>query len=229
MKKTILALALSLSLAAGIAQAGTISFNFSGRWDYVDSGMSSCFVLGNTFSGVVSYDSDTTSTTIGGSVYVAESLFFYTKGSDAEIWTGTVTKPKISVFNDSSGLASDQFLVNFDGRDYSTNFTKVNFVDSFQGFFDAGYFSLTDTRNAVFGGIGLPSLNTMTSSPSPFTGSLFSLSFVQVGIKGLTALNASGGIDSITPYSSPSPEPTTVLLFATGLTVLVAYRRRSVH
>lgn len=227
MKKTILALALSLSLATGSAQAETISFNFSGHWDFVDSRLNSCFVLGNTFSGAVSYNSVTTPTTLGGSVYIAESLFFYTKGSDAEMWTGTVTKPKISMFNGIGGSALDQFLVSFDGRDYSTNFTKVNFFDSFQGFFDAGHFSLTDTRNAVFGGIGLPSLYTMTSSPSPFTGSLFSLSFVQGGGDGLTAFNASGKIDSITPY--PSPEPATVLLFATGLTGLVAYRRRRVH
>lgn len=224
MKKKILAFALGVSLVSVNVQAETISFDFSGKWE---TGLGSSFKVGNAFSGVMTYQSIAVPATLGGVVYVGESLSFWTTDSSSKKWHAEVTNPKIAIQNGVEGSASDQFLVQFSGVSDSMSMPDVDFMKSVGGIFTTGFFSLIDTQGAAFADTSLPALSSMTSLPSPFTLSAMSrlsLSFVDITHSIGSGLNVYGVIDALSPH--PTPEPSTLLLLATGVSALAAYRRR---
>jgi len=209
LKKTILAFALGLSLVGVSAQAETIAFNFSGTW--TNSAVTSWFPVNGKFDGSIRYDlvPKSATNTVGPGSYPGELLTFA-----APSFAFFVPSPKITIYNAPNGSASDQFVINIlENVHYSLNQLPSSL------FFISADFSLTGIDNMVFNDTSLPSLDVMTSTL--FKPGMFTLSFIdttgnKVGVLGI--------IDSITPQ--PVPEPTTIFLFATGLTSLAARRRR---
>jgi len=230
MKKTILALALGLSLVAGrVAQADTISFNFSGQWDSVTSPsrLDPWFSQDEAFGGTIdiSYNlGATASSNADGSVsYAGESLTFTTTK-----WKCTVTAPEINIYYDSTsgGSVIDQFVIHFLHRSGSVNFPRSPGLAALPLFL-SGDFGLKDDQQNVLSGTGLPSFGSMASWLPLFDSGRLNFYFssrVNPDNAFDSPLIASGRIDI-----HPTPEPATFFLFAIGLTALAAYRRRQDH
>ena len=224
MKKTIFGLALGLSFVTGTAQAEMVSFDFSGHWTTVSSELNSWFTVSKGFSGNISYDSETKSSDKNSFEYAGQSMAFSTAMANGTLWTGTVTKPMITIYNNDSSHYYDQFRLDLPGFiDSSVIFSASS---TSLPHFLAGKVELVDYGNTVFSNTSLPSECAMTSLPMQFESGIFDLTFFKNNNGNAQYLYASGTIDSIT---HPTPEPATFLLFGTALPCLAAYRRRRSH
>ena len=223
MKKKILAVALALSLAAFSAEAGTISFNFSGTWTSVDSMLKDWFISGDLFRGTISYES----TTSVHPFYVGGPMTFSTTDATGTMkWSGSVNTTQIRIYNynQSDSLNNDQFGLRFFAA--SSGVTISSTLPAFEN----GSFSLRDSNNTAFSDTSLPSGSIWDPYSSPFESGMFNLLFKypdRAKSGGYGYLPALGIID-IAKQSppEPTPEPASCLLFMTGLTALAAYRRR---
>lgn len=231
MKETILALAIGLSCVGGSAQAEPISFDFSGHWDIggVDSRLDNWFTEGAKFSGTVVYDSEAKNITDKSdssalSVYAGMSLTI-----NASRWTSSVYMPQITILDQAS--SGDQFVVGFPSfrvPESNVTFVPLPGVERLPNF-GSGNFSLT-YPNTFFNDTSLPNL-TATNTPGLFDLGMLNLSFYKLALDAngygkAEYMTVGGSIDSI---SHPTPEPATLLLFATGMTGLAVIRRRRDH
>ncbi|MDD5758496.1 MAG: PEP-CTERM sorting domain-containing protein [Desulfobulbaceae bacterium] len=216
MKKTIVVLALSLSLSAVSAQAEIISFNFSGHWTGVSNGLESWFTSGGNFNLGVSYVPGVSATSS------AASISMYLSTDD---WFGNLAAPGIQILNDfeinGGNESTDQFIISLlpGALTIPSLPSALASLTSIPSFY-YGMLNLKDSTAEVFSDSNLPGEIIMTSLPLESMSQSFFLFF------GAGNTRVSGHIDSI---SHPTPEPTTLFLFATGLTALGAYRRRRIN